>query len=246
MFHIYLCEDNLQQLNTYKQIVNNQILIFEYEAQIVQATDNPLDIITATRMNNERGGLYLIDIELNGQKERGLNLAAGIRSLDVLAKIIFITTHSEMSFLTFERKVEPFDYILKDRGIESVKKQLEEDLRLVWKRRNTIGEKMKTLFTYQIGNRIRRIPMNDLLFIETSSVPHRLILHALHRVIEFNGNLTEIGKNYPKLFRCHKCFLINPENIVSLNTKERTVEFANHNKCDVSSRKIRELKKMLS
>ncbi|WP_026039073.1 LytTR family transcriptional regulator DNA-binding domain-containing protein [Sporolactobacillus vineae] len=246
MLHIYLCEDNQQQLNVYAQIVNNQIMIFEYDARVVEKTGDPAEIVTAVRKNREQGGLYLLDIEFAGQLVSGLDLAVMIRTLDVTAKIIFVTTHSEMAFLTFKRKVEPFDYILKDQGFHSVKKQLEEDLRLVWQRTNEAGKKLGTFFSYHMGNLVRRIPMDELLFVETSAAPHRLIAHAVHAQSQFNGNLAEIEREYPELFRCHKCFLINLDNVVNVDISTRTVEFINHLKCDVALRRIRQLKQILS
>lgn len=246
MLHIYLCEDNQQQLKMYAQIVNNQIMIFEYDARIVEETGDPSKIIAALRESREQGGLYLLDIEFKGQSVTGLDLAETIRGLDVTAKIIFVTTHSEMAFLTFKRKVEPFDYILKDQGFKSVKKQLEEDLRLVWQRTNEAGRKLGTFFSYHMGSFARRIPMDELLFVETSAAPHRLTAHALHVQSEFVGNLAGVERAYPQLFRCHKCFLINPDNVVNVDTSAHAVEFINHLKCDVALRKIKRLKQILS
>jgi Response regulator of the LytR/AlgR family len=245
VLHIYLCEDNQQQLKAYAQIINNQIMIFEYDARIVEKTGDPSEIVAAVKRNREQGGLYLFDIEFAGQSVSGLDLAVIIRTLDVTAKIIFVTTHSEMAFLTFKRKVEPFDYILKDQGLNSVKKQIEEDLHLVWQRTNEAGEKLGMFFSYHMGNIVRRIPMDELLFVETSTTPHRLIAHAVHAQSQFIGNLAEIESDYTKLFRCHKCFLINPDNVLNVDTGTRTVEFINHLKCDVALRRIRQLKQIL-
>ncbi|MFT8928820.1 MAG: LytTR family DNA-binding domain-containing protein [Sporolactobacillus sp.] len=243
MLSIYLCEDNHKQLETYTQIIRNQILFFECDARIKEATDNPSKIISSIKKSKENSGLYILDIEFTGKKKNGLDLGVEVRSLDVNAKIIFITTHSEMSFLTFERKVEPFDYILKERGFEQIKKQLEEDLRIIWDRKNKGEQKPNALFSYRVGRHLRHIPMNELLFLETSSVPHRVTMHAINKRSEFIGNLADMQNEYPHLFRCHKSFLINPDNVLDVDREKRIVTFSGNLTCDISYRKIREIRK---
>ena len=41
-------------------------------------------------------------------------MAEKIRDIDSLGYIIFITTHSELTYLTFKYRVEAMDFILKD------------------------------------------------------------------------------------------------------------------------------------
>jgi two-component system response regulator AgrA len=246
MLSIYLCEDNHKQLETYTQIIKNQILFFESDARIEEATDNPCEIISAIKKNKENGGLYILDIEFTGKEQTGLDLGVEVRSLDINAKIIFITTHSEMSFLTFERKVEPFDYILKDNGFERIKAQIEDDLHIIWNRKIKAEQKTNLFFSYRVGSHLHHVPMDELLFLETSSTPHRVIVHAKNKHSEFIANLADIQNKYPYLFRCHKSFLINPDNVLTLDIKKRLIIFADHLACEVSFRKIQELKKRLS
>ena len=49
-----------------------------------------------------------------GADINGINLGEEIRQLDPTGYIIFITTHAELSHLTFKYKVEALDYIIKD------------------------------------------------------------------------------------------------------------------------------------
>lgn len=44
----------------------------------------------------------------------GFELAQEIRKFDPRGFIIFITTHAELSYMTFTYKVEALDYIIKD------------------------------------------------------------------------------------------------------------------------------------
>ena len=58
-------------------------------------------------------GIYFLDIDLKTDMT-GLTLAQEIRKYDPRGFIIFITTHSEMSYMTFIYKLEALDFILKD------------------------------------------------------------------------------------------------------------------------------------
>ena len=59
--------------------------------------------------------------------------------------------------------------------------------------------------------------------------------------IEFYGSLSQIEKSDPRLFKCHKSFLINPENIIKLDKSTGTVYFENGGVCYVSKLKLKKL-----
>ncbi|MFR6242645.1 MAG: hypothetical protein ACLUJ1_14485 [Mediterraneibacter faecis] len=57
----------------------------------------------------------------------GLILAQELRKIQPRCFIIFITSHSEMSILTFQYKVEALDFIIKDSS-ENIRKRIHECL----------------------------------------------------------------------------------------------------------------------
>ncbi|WP_161946080.1 LytTR family transcriptional regulator DNA-binding domain-containing protein, partial [Streptococcus suis] len=62
-----------------------------------------------------------------------------------------------------------------------------------------------------------QIPFADLLYIETSYIAHKLVLYSTRERIEFYGELSEIVKQEPRLFQCHRSYVVNPYNISSIN-----------------------------
>ena len=58
-------------------------------------------------------GIFFLDVDLNHEMN-GIALASKIREYQPRCFIIFVTTHSEMSFMTFSYKVEAMDYVIKD------------------------------------------------------------------------------------------------------------------------------------
>ena len=111
MIDIYICEDNQKQLNLFKKYISNTILIEEMDMKIALATSDPHALLEKI-LTAENTGLFFLDIDLKSDMD-GLALAQRIRQIQPRCFIIFITSHSEMSFLTFQYKVEALDFIIK-------------------------------------------------------------------------------------------------------------------------------------
>ena len=54
------------------------------------------------------------------------------------------------------------------------------------------------------------------------------------------------SKEDPRLFKCHKSFLINPENIIKLDKSTGTAYFENGGVCYVSKLKLKKLLERIS
>lgn len=114
MIDVYICEDIKEQRDVIAHYVKAAILIQEYDMKLLISTDNPEELIEQLK-KSENTGLYFLDIDLKSSKN-GLMLAKEIREYDPRGFIVFITSHSEMSFITFQYKVEALDFILKVNG----------------------------------------------------------------------------------------------------------------------------------
>ncbi len=123
MLNIMICEDNIEQLIKIKRYIKDIIMIENFDMEIVLATSKPEDIISHLK-KNKISGLYFLDVDLNSNIN-GIKLAEIIREYDPRGFIVFVTTHAEMSYLTFIYKVEAMDYIIKD-TIENVKQRIHE------------------------------------------------------------------------------------------------------------------------
>ena len=130
----FVVEDDPEQLATLKQIIKNHIMINDFDMELTLATGQAQTLLDYVETNSDLEGLYFLDIEYPGQDLNGLALATRIREADVNARIVFVSTHSEMAFLTFERRIEPLDFIVKDLGQETVKAKVETDIRVAYER----------------------------------------------------------------------------------------------------------------
>ncbi|BDR59496.1 response regulator transcription factor [Xylocopilactobacillus apicola] len=244
MFPIYLLEDDEKQRAVYAQTIRNTILINDFAMKLVVEAASTDQLLAS--INDQYQGLFFLDMEIDGVKEAGLQVAVDIRRELPGAQIVFITTHEELSFLTLERKVAPLDYILKERGLEQLKQNISDDLIKVQQIQASGKYKKENLFTYRIGSRYFSLPLADLIYLKTEkSAPGRVKLRSRTKESEFLGNLNDLAKKYPQLFRCDKSFLVNLDLLESFDSGSRELIFVDGSKAYASIRKSRELVRMM-
>ena len=123
MLDIYICEDNKKQLSLFTGYIRDALLIENLDMQIVLASSDPDEILEGMKASSNMG-VFFLDIDLKS-RINGLTLAQEIRKLQPRCFIIFITSHSEMGFLTFQYKVEPLDFIIKS-STEDIKRKIHD------------------------------------------------------------------------------------------------------------------------
>lgn len=243
MLPVYLCEDIIDQLKYLEKIVNNYILMEELDVEVVCADLNPYEVLKAQEYF-QCSGLYFLDIELNSDMD-GFGLAEEIRKRDPRGYIVFITTHSELSYVSFERHVEAMDYILKDnpeqipsRIIECIKAALT----LYSSTRNTV---QKTL-PLKIGSRYIYVPVQDIYCIKASVSEHKLILLTNYSSYEFYDTLQDILLRLDdSFFPCHKSCIVNLQYVMEIDKLSHCIRLKNGQSCPLSSRSYFAVKKRL-
>ena len=243
MIDIFICEDNTKQLNLFQTYISNFILMEGFDMRIVQATADPHQLLKEI-LTIENTGLFFLDIDLQSDMN-GLALAQRIRQIQPRCFIVFITSHSEMSFLTFQYKAEALDFIVKDTA-EHIKSKIHECLLDVNNKYTSLNNDINRTFTINQNDKRIVIDYNDIIFFETSSNIHKIILHAKKRVIEFTGQLKDIEQQLDyRFYRCHTSYIINKDSISGVDFKELTVRMKNGESCPVSVRRKKALKKLL-
>ena len=237
MIDIFICEDNAKQLNLFKTYISNFILMEGFDMRIVQATADPHQLLKEI-LTIENTGLFFLDIDLQSDMN-GLALAQRIRQIQPRCFIVFITSHSEMSFLTFQYKAEALDFIVKDTA-DHIKSKIHECLLDVNNKYTSLNNDITRTFTINQNDKRIVIDYNDIIFFETSSNIHKIILHAKKRVIEFTGQLKDIEQQLDYRF-----YSINKDNIADVDFKELTIHMNNGESCPVSVRRKKGLKKLM-
>ena len=100
MLKIYICEDSQKQLDMITKAVEKAILDEELDMKVETSTSDPFEILHIVEQSNGPG-IYFLDVELNAKID-GIELASKIRNYDPRGFIVFVTTHPELSYLTFK------------------------------------------------------------------------------------------------------------------------------------------------
>lgn len=237
MLDVFICEDDLVQKNQLEEFIQNYITMSGVDMKIALSTGNPNEIIDYVNKHRTTG-LYFLDVDLQAEYN-GIILGAEIRKLDKDGFIIFITTHPELTYLTFIHKVAALDYIIKDK-FTNMRDKIADCIQVAYSRYITEPEKKK-LFQINIEENSFFIEYDDILFFETDVNERKIILYTKNRRVKFYGTLKEIAKLDECLCRCHKSFVVNKNNIAEVNKDEYKIRMINGDVCEVSRRGLKAL-----
>ena len=239
MLNIFVCEDHTAQRRAIVQTIQNFVLIEELDMELVFDTADPYALLEKVK-TSQNTGIYFLDIDLNSTMN-GMKLAQQIRLFDPRGFIIFITAHSELSYMTFQYRVEAMDFVLKDNPAEA-KVKIKECLFHAMERYTLQTNKSHKVYTAQIGGRKISIDYDDIFFFETSNHIHKVVLHAKDRQVEFSSTIKELAGTLDDNFvRCHRSFLVNRTNIKEVDAKNRIIYFPNGETCLMSTRMMKGL-----
>lgn len=243
MNYIFVYEDNKALLDTYKNIMDNYILMHE-QFKLYKVSMTPQDIENDIKKLNDMdlnfNGIYFLDIHFPNDEHSGIYYAGKIRLLNPSAKIIFISSHVELTYATIEQHIEPFDFIMKDYGIEYIRNQIFNNL-------DQISSQIKDSSAQKIiihDEGIKYIlPISDVLYIETSKIhPHKLVVHLIDNSnIEFYGKLANVVLENDALIRIHKSFCVNKNYILEFNSINNSLLLKNKTTIPVGKKYKKEL-----
>lgn len=247
LLNIMICEDNEKLRMYYQLIIKDYIKKHpEVDMKIVLSTGNPRDIDIYMESHTNDIKFFLLDIEFPDSRTRGIDLAVNIRKQDANAKIVFITTHEELTTMIFDRKVEPLDYIAKEIGLDAIKHKLYQDLDVAIERLIPADERSIKKFNFNVGPKPYSVEINKINYFESVESNHNIYLHSVNSMIEFTDTLKSIEDQLPNFYRAHKSLLVNPENISSIDSKNHKLKFKDGSSCDISRRRLVELTDFLN
>ncbi len=244
MIDIYVCEDSLEEREIIVRYIKSIILIQEYDMTLKMSTDNPEKIIKMVN-STKNTGLYFLDIDLRSDKN-GLVLAAEIRKYDPRGFIVFVTSHSEMSFLTFQYKVEALDFILKD-GPKPLQTCICECIENVHEKYMNITRGEGKTITIKRNGRKITLEYKQIIFFETSVNEHKLVVHTENKSFEFFGKMKDIEAEVGDDFiRCHRAYLVNKKNIKEIDFIQKNIIMKNGTSCPISYRMLGKVRRHMN
>jgi len=240
MLSVFICEDHPKHREHIKKAVKEYITTIDYDIKLALAADGPTSVLDYLSGNPDTTGLYILDVELKHEMN-GIDLASVIKEKDRNSKIVFVTTHSELAYLTFSQKVDAMDYIIKDspkdveeRVIECIDKAYNEYL----------YDKVSSRRYYSLksGGEHWKIPVDEILYFETHpSVRHRVILHMKDSQIEHRCLISEIADREPEFIRCNKSYVVNTMHVLCVDKANMEAVMTDGAKVPLTASRIKDL-----
>ena len=230
MLPVYICEDDYEILCIQKEYIEKQILINGYDMKIAVCSRHPEEIIKSA-MNSMQRGIYFLDVELKNEPMDGFGLGKIIRETDPRGFIIYVTAFEELAFETFRYHLEALDYIIKG-DMEKMLNGIKQGLETVTRRMSMEKGEQREFFTVKVLDVIKHIPVDEIMFFETSGRTHRIELHALNDRLDFIGSMQELEEQLGSQFiRVHRGYLVNSGQIGELDLKHKEIRMKNGEKC---------------
>ena len=240
MLEIILCENDFKQKTALEKIINQYLVKHDRDMTFVLSTNTPEEVmhflqLYVTEKEPHYKRLYFLDIDLQHEIS-GIDLGVSIREKDFTAKIVFITTHHEMTGLVFKEKIEALDYILKD--TDDVKNRIYECLDVAYTS-HMDAPLPEEHFTIKTKNHSLRFPLSEILYFETDLLSsNRIILHMKQEQINFRGTIREVLSVHEDFFHCHRSMVVNVKNIQGVDRTRKLIHLVNEESIPVSSRRI--------
>lgn len=244
MKDVYICDDELIYREQLSSLITSAIKGHNYSLTITAKAKSTSELLGLTFDHTD--SVYFLDVNIIGSPINGFELGKEIRRRDPRGFIIFVTTFEELAFETFKYRLEAMDYIVKDQP-EKIANRIELCLESIMEQKSLEPtEETKTL-TVKFADELIRIALAEIVFIETSSRSHMVIIHTTDQTIETAGNLQELEEQLTDEFvRSHRSFLVNRTYIKRFDLKHNVLELTTGQTCLVARRMKKSLKEVLA
>lgn len=225
MIEIYLCDDEDSIRHQIQTDLEWKIVVENYDMKVVCSTASAQELLDAAK--NSRQGIYFLDVELKDAKWDGFRLGCELRRRDPHGILIYITSYGDLAWRTFQYHLEAFDYIVK--GQAPVGPAAAQCLDEIHTRLLTGRQTPTEMFTLRTGEMVRHVPLCDILFFETASASHHVLLHTSKSRMDFLGSLNELELQLGEQFiRTHRAYLVAADKIEAVDLKHNKLWVGGH------------------
>lgn len=196
----------------------------ELNYKIYKFNDFDENFFKITNKNLENK-LYILNINNNG-----LKIAEKIRKFDKKSEFIFFTSESKNCYLR-DFSVNS----IKTMGLFDKTEFNIFDKKIIEFINNYYSNKLLKLNTISNFNIVK---LKDILYVETKN--RKTIIHTQETIIKTSKNLHYIEDKLKKecdfFIRTHRACIVNIENVLSFDFKDKKITFFNNKKCHLLSK----------
>lgn len=221
MIEIAIVEDDVQEqqqlLNYLKRYAEDH-----QQAFLFSIFSNAFDFLESPKTFD----IAFMDIMMPNMT--GMDAAEKLRTYNNRTVIIFVTTMVQFAIKSYE--VDALDYIVKPVSYERLTMKLQKAIKVF--ESNEGGTIM-----VDDPRGTTKLATNDILYVEVTG--HKLVFHTLADNYTEYGSLSELETvlSAYNFMRCNACYLVNPQHIKQLNTKNLLVILSNDEQLKISQTK---------
>lgn len=171
--------------------------------------------------------IYFIDLENDG-----LNIARTVRDLDPLGYIILLSQENFDCKAIFNKKISALTLIHKN---DSFDFELIDVFKYIARRYKQV-RKIDNVIEIQSKPNQLTFVINEIVYFEASSLPHKVWMYGHHRDIEFYGTLSAVEHASEQFFRVHRGIIVNIANIDYIDDSSRVIYLSNGDNVRYSQR----------
>lgn len=215
MINFIICDDNLEMLQSVKNIINNVMMKNNYAYKIHPFTEYNQQFYQTmnSRISNK---IYVLDIET--KHSSGIDVARKIRIKDVNSVIIFLTSHDELGSVLLRDEIMFLTFINK---LDNYKKRLQSAIR---KSVQVIGK--NKILRFEHHGAIFTIPEKDILYITRDAVERKIIIVTDTTEFKLSKTLSDMLSLLSNDFvQSHKSCIVNSRRINIVNKRTKKIIF---------------------
>lgn len=177
--------------------------------------------------------LALIDINIKGSKN-GIEVAKKIAESERPIPVIFITSYKDKKYFDNAKTANPYAYMIKPFEADSLERTIELAFaRYAKVNHNENGEiwrndiLIRDSFFVKIGDTLQKIKIKDIIVIEVEG--KSCTLFTSNNTYSVRMTLKEVAQKLPvtDFVQIHRSYIVNANEIESINTKENTLKVLN-------------------
>lgn len=237
---IYVLEDQLFQLNTLRDEIWRQLQELGKTSEKVFTFQNVTDFIAEVQ-NDSSMSLYFIDIQIGENSLAGFEAARIIRKLDHDGIIVFVTTHFELAFESYQYDVSAMGFVEKKSDVSEYANQIQKFLKKYLIELPSRKWKDDLVhFPSRTGEFV--VNFQDIVYFSTVG-DHSIILVKKYGSQRVHSTMCELAEAEPRLWRVQRSYLINRQYVKSYSLSPPRLIMCDNELISVARKEIKNFRK---
>lgn len=243
VINIFILDDNTNILENTERIIQEcakKLALTDYK---VTTFSQGLSLLNALDILYIYGGLYILDIDLQEEKQEGIRISQIIKEKDQDAILVFHSSHPSYMKLAITSKTGAYTFISKAEEENSIKDQFLDAVKFSYDK--FLEDNGPGAIGVTIDRRSLEIDIDDIIFFE--HFEKRVYLYLREgEPLSFVSSFTKLETQLPNFIRTNRSYLVNPRNITDFDQDQRELTFVNGDVCSVSKTNVTKVVDWLS